>query len=212
VRDHIDKSTGIQTVQQMEGLIELIREFNIVPKDNILNKFGYKEIFNDALMEMVNRRVDKLNKKELDIMDFAVKGAIEFLNYLSVKGIKLYLASGTDNDDVIREAKAMGYAHLFNGGIYGAIGDISKYSKKMVMEKIIKDNNLQGTELVTFGDGPVEMRECRKVGGIAIGIASDEIRRHGLNAEKRTRLIKAGAQILIPDYSQRKYLQEILFD
>jgi rfaE bifunctional protein kinase chain/domain len=212
VRDYIDKSTGIQTVQQMEGLIELIREFNIVPKDNILDKFGYKEIFNDALMEMVNRRVDKLNKKELDIMDFAVKGAIEFLNYLSVKGIKLYLASGTDNDDVIREAKAMGYAHLFNGGIYGAIGDISKYSKKMVMEKIIKDNNLQGTELVTFGDGPVEMRECRKVGGIAIGIASDEIRRHGLNAEKRTRLIKAGAQILIPDYSQRKYLQEILFD
>jgi hypothetical protein len=106
----------------------------------------------------------------------------------------------------------MGYADLFNGGIYGAIGDISKYSKKMVMEKIIKDNNLSGAELITFGDGPVEMRECRKVGGIAVGIASDEIRRHGLNAEKRARLIKAGAHILIPDLSQRQQLQELLFE
>ena len=194
----------------MEGLIDLVDEFNIVQKDKILDKFGYKEIFNNELMEMVRKRIEKLNKKELDIMDFAVKGAIEFLNYLAEKGVTLYLASGTDREDVIAEAKAMGYANLFNGGIYGAIGDISKYSKKMVIEKIIKDNNLSGTELATFGDGPVEMRECRKVGGIAVGVASDEIRRHGLNVEKRTRLIRAGAQLLIPDFSQRNYLQEIL--
>jgi rfaE bifunctional protein kinase chain/domain len=211
VRDYIDKSTGIQTIEQMEGLIDIIQEFNIVPKNKILDKFGYKEIYNDALMEMVTKRVEKLNNKELDVHDFEVKGAIDLLHYLSEKGIKLYLASGTDKDDVIAEAKAMGYAHLFNGGIYGAIGDVSKFSKKMVMEKIIKDNNLNGTELLTFGDGPVEMRECRKVGGVAIGIASDEIRRHGLSVEKRTRLIKAGAQIIIPDLSQRNYLYEILF-
>lgn len=211
VKDYIDKSTGIQTIQQMEGLIDIINEFNFVPKDEVLDKFGYKEIFNKALMEMVTKRVEKLNKKELDIEDFALKGAIKFLKFLSEKGITLYLASGTDNDDVIAEARAMGYAHLFNGGIYGAIGDISKYSKKMVMEKIINDNNLSGTELITFGDGPVEMRECRKVGGIAVGIASDEIRRHGLSIEKRSRLIKAGAHIIIPDFSQREFLNKILF-
>lgn len=211
VRDYIDKSTGIQTIQQMEGLIDIVEEFNVVPKENILDKYGYKEIFNRALMEMVNKRIEKLNKKELDIHDFAVKGAIEFLHYLSQKGVTLYLASGTDNDDVIAEAEAMGYAHLFDGGIYGAIGDVSKYSKKMVMEKIIKENNLSGKELITFGDGPVEMRECRKVGGIAIGIASDEIRRHGLSKEKRARLIKAGAHFIIPDFSQKEILQNILF-
>lgn len=212
VKDYIDKSTGIQTIQQMEGLIDIIEEFNIVPKDKILDKFGYKEIYNSALMEMVTKRVEKLNKNELDINDFAVKGAIDLLHYLSAKGVTLYLASGTDKEDVITEAGAMGYAHLFNGGIYGAIGDVTKFSKKMVMEKIIKDNNLRGTELITFGDGPVEMRECRKVGGIAVGIASDEIRRHGLNIEKRTRLIKAGAHIVVPDLSQRNYLYKLLFN
>jgi rfaE bifunctional protein kinase chain/domain len=211
VKDYIDKSTGIQTIEQMEGLIEIINEFNIVPKDKILDKFGYKEIYNNALMEMVKVRVDKLNKKELDVQDFALKGAIELLHHLFEKGLTLYLASGTDKDDVIAEAKAMGYANLFGGGIYGAIGDVSKFSKKMVMEKIIRDNNLSGAELITFGDGPVEMRECRKVGGIAVGIASDEIRRHGLNVEKRSRLIKAGAHIVIPDLSQRNYLYDIIF-
>ncbi len=192
VKDYIDKSTGIQTIQQMEGLIDIICEFNIIPPEKILDKYGYKEIYNESLMETVRARIKKLNKKELDINDFALKGAIEFLKYLFDIGVTLYLASGTDNDDVISEAEAMGYAHLFTGGIYGAIGDIGKYSKKMVMEKIIRDNNLSGTELITFGDGPVEMRECRKIGGIAVGIASDEVRRHGLSIDKRTRFNKSG--------------------
>ena len=65
--------------------------------------------------------------------------------------------------------------------------------------------------MVTFGDGPVEMRECRKRDGISIGIASDEIRRHSLNLEKRVRLIKAGAHIVVPDFSQLPQLLDLLF-
>jgi phosphoglycolate phosphatase-like HAD superfamily hydrolase len=162
-------------------------------------------------MEMVNRRIKKLENNELDVSDFAVKGAIKFLKILRERNVKLYLASGTDREDVIREATSMGYADLFDGGIYGAIGDIKKYSKKIVLNNIIKENDLHGSELVTTGDGPVELRECRKVGGIAVGIASDEIRRHGLNSEKRTRLIRAGAHLVIPDFSQTDRLIELLF-
>ena len=81
----------------------------------------------------------------------------------------------------------------------------------MVIDKIMAENNLQGPELAVFGDGPVEIRECRKRDGIAVGIASDEIRRHGLSAEKRTRLIKAGAHIIVPDFSQHDKLIKLLF-
>lgn len=200
--DFIDKTTGIQTIVQMQGLVELISEFGIVPQEKILDKFGYKKIYNDALMEMVNQRIAKFNSGQLDINDYSIKGAVEFLKAIKAKGIKLYLASGTDRHDVVNEATVLGYADLFDGGIYGSVGDISKYSKKMVIEKIMSDNNLQGSELAVFGDGPVEIRQCRKHGGIAIGLASNEIRRHDLNKEKRTRLIKAGAQIIIPDFSQ----------
>ena len=82
---------------------------------------------------------------------------------------------------------------------------------KMVLEKIMSENNLAGPELIVLGDGPVEIRECRKRDGIAIGVASDEIRRHGLNMEKRTRLIKAGAHIIVPDFSQLDKLSILLF-
>ena len=211
VLDYIDKSTGIQTIVQMEALVEMVGEFGLVPGDEIHDKFGYKEIYNEALMELVNKRIEKFKRGELDINDYTIKGALEFLEALRKRGIKLYLASGTDCDDVVAESEALGYAKLFDGGIYGSVGDIARYSKKMVIEKIMTENNLQGPELAVFGDGPVEIRECRKRDGIAVGIATDEIRRHGLNPEKRTRLVKAGTHIIIPDFSQQGKLIEFLF-
>ncbi|MEA3226094.1 MAG: HAD family hydrolase, partial [Planctomycetota bacterium] len=211
VLDYIDKSTGIQTIVQMEGLVEMVREFGLVPADEIRDKFGYKEIYNDALMELVDKRIEKFRSGELDIHDYTIKGALEFLKALKQRGIKLYLASGTDRQDVVAESEALGYADLFDGGIYGSVGDISKYSKKMVIEKIMTENDLQGPELAVFGDGPVEIRECRKRDGVAVGIATDEIRRHGLNAEKRSRLIKAGAHILTPDFAGHVSLLRLLF-
>lgn len=211
VLDYIDQSTGIQTIVQMEALVEMVEEFGLVSAGNIRDKFGYKEIYNDALMEQVNKRIEKFKRSELDINDYTVKGALDFIKALKQRGVKIYLASGTDREDVAAESRALGYADLFDGGIYGSLGDIAKYSKKMVIEKIMTENNLQGPELAVFGDGPVEMRECRKREGIAIGIASDEIRRHGLNIEKRTRLIKAGAHVIIPDFSQHKKLLKFLF-
>ncbi|MFH1884499.1 MAG: PfkB family carbohydrate kinase [Planctomycetota bacterium] len=211
VADFIDKSTGIQTIVQMEALVEMVKEFGIVSPDKILDKFGYKEIYNDALMELVTKRIEKFKRGELDINDYTIKGALEFLKILQQRGIKLYLASGTDRQDVIAESEALGYAELFDGGVYGAVGDVAKYSKKMVIEKIMAENNLQGPELAVFGDGPVEIRECRKRDGIAVGIASDEIRRHGLSAEKRTRLVKAGAHVIVPDFSQHDKLIKLLF-
>jgi hypothetical protein len=123
----------------------------------------------------------------------------------------LYLFSGTDQPDTQSEAEILGYAELFNGGIYGALGDMNKFSKRMALGSIMTENNLKGHELVVFGDGPVEIRECRRRSGIAIGVASDEIKRFGLNREKRARLIKAGAQIIIPDFSQLDTLMELLF-
>jgi rfaE bifunctional protein kinase chain/domain len=214
VLDYIDKSTGIQTIIQMEALVEMVREFGVVIADKVLDKLGYKEIYNDALMELVNQRIAKLKRGELDISDYTIKGVLKFLQALKSRGIKLYLASGTDHQDVVDEATALGYAHFFDGGIYGALGLPKaelQNSKKVVIERIMKENKLQGSELAVFGDGPVEMRESRKRDGIAVGIASDEIRRHGLNVEKRTRLVKAGAHIIVPDYSQQDELLKLLF-
>ena len=81
----------------------------------------------------------------------------------------------------------------------------------MIIEKIIKDNHLQGNELAVFGDGPDEIREGRRAGGISVGITSNEVQRFGHNPAKRPRLVKAGAHLLIPDFSQHKKLIDLLF-
>jgi len=211
VRDYIDKSTGIQTILQTEELVEMVKEFGFVPKDKILDKLGYKKIYNDVLMEMVKKRIEKLKRRELDVLDYIIKGALNFIEMLYRKGLTLYLASGTDREDVVSEVKTLGYEKYFGDRIYGSLSDITRYSKKMVVKRIIRENGLSGPELACFGDGPVEIRETKKHNGIAIGVASDEVRRYGLNIKKRERLIKAGADLIIPDYSQAKRLLSYLF-
>ncbi len=210
VRHYIDASTGIQTILQMEALVEMVHEAGYVPQEQILDKFGYKKIYNDALMKVVNHRLDKLHRGELEVSDFTIKGAIPFLAAMREAGMTLYLASGTDEADVIREATELGLAPYFNGGIYGSKNDIRKYSKKMVVDRILRENRLEGDELIVFGDGPVEIREVVAAGGLAVGVASDEVRRYGLNPAKRTRLVRAGAQMIIPDFSQWKKVMELL--
>jgi len=211
VKNYIRKSTGVQTILQMEELVKLVKEFKLVPENKILDKFGYKRIYNGKLMKMVNKRIGKIKSGELNVDDFIIKGASAFLKKLKDLGLYLYLASGTDKKDVENEVEILGCAHFFNSGIYGALDDIRKYSKKMVIGKIIKENHLGNQELAVFGDGPVEMYECRKDGGVAIGVASDEIRRYGLNIGKRKRLVKSGAHLIIPDFSQFEKLLNLLF-
>ena len=210
VKKFIDVTTGIQTIAQMHGLIELVREFGFVPAGQILDAAGYKQIFNVQLKEMVNKRLNKLASGQLDIEDFTVKGAVPFLHSLAKAGVRLYLASGTDDADVKEEAQRLGYAHLFDGRIHGSVGDVAKDAKKVVLERILGEVGGAFDHLAAFGDGPVEMRETVKRGCYAVGIASDEIRRFGMSLEKRQRLICAGAKAIIPDFSQRDLLWKFL--
>jgi len=211
VDEFIDASTGIQTILQMEGLIQLVEEFAMVPGDHILDKFGYKNIYNTALMEMVNKRIKNIRSEILTADKYIVKGVTGFLKSLKERGVELYLASGTDKEDVINEAELLGYADLFEKRIYGSVGDVRKYSKRMVINHIISENRLTGEELLVVGDGPVEIQECVKSGGISIGVASDELRTFGLNKNKHTRLIEAGADLIIPDFLQMEHLINLLF-
>ena len=212
VQEYIDKTTGVQTLIQMKGLIDLVRYFGYIPEENILDEHGYKAIYNTELLRLVDRRLDKLTRGELDVQDFSLKNAVAFLKILHDKGVRLYLASGTDQQDVEKEADALGYAELFGGHIYGASANITKEPKKIVLEKILNDINQENThQIVTFGDGPVEIRETHKRGGLTGGIASNEVRRFGLNKKKRSRLIQAGADIIMPDFSQMGHLLTMLF-
>jgi len=211
VIDFVDKTTGIQTLVQMKGLVDLVREFGLVPEEQILDEFGYKQIYNDELLKMVRVREAKLLRGELTLEDVTLKNAVKLLKALYKAGVTLYLASGTDEVDVKNEARILGYDHLFEGGIYGAVEDVKKEAKKIVLDRILNDiGDAKTGQVAAFGDGPVEIRETRKRGGVTVGIASNEVKRHSLNENKRSRLIKAGADVIVPDFSQLPKLLELL--
>jgi len=210
-REFIDKTTGIQTLKQMYGLSLMVREAGFVPPSEVLEAPGYKKIYNDALMELVDERKARLQRGELGVEDFTLKNAVPLLRELDRAGVRLFLASGTDEQDVILEAEALGYASLFKGRIYGANHDMTHDAKRAVLENILREiGGSNASHVVTFGDGPVEIRETRKRGGLTVGVASNEVQRFGLQPEKRSRLIRAGANVIIPDYSQLPSLLSLL--
>jgi rfaE bifunctional protein kinase chain/domain len=211
VREVIDKTTGVQTLMQMKILTGLVREFNLVPESKILNEHGYKKLFNDELMKLVESRIEKLKSGELDAENLTVLNSVRLVERLYNKGIRLYLTSGTDADDVIKESEALGYAHFFEGRIYGSVGDLKKEAKKDVIDRLLNEIGNSGAKhIVTFGDGPVEIRETRKRGGFTVGVASNELTGCGMNTSKRTRIIKAGADLLVPDFSELDAILDLL--
>ena len=201
VADLIDRTTGIQTLLQMRELIALVREWGFVPEAEVLDEHGYKAIYNEALIDQVNQRVARLRDGRLAREDFHVKNALPLLRALRDRGLRLYLASGTDEPDVVAEANELGFGEFFEDRIYGSTGVVTHDAKRMVIERILRENRLDGSSLLTFGDGPVELRETRRRGGIAVGVCSDEVRRYGFNVAKRRRLIRGGAHLLVGDYS-----------
>ena len=113
---------------------------------------------------------------------------------------------------MLREAELLGVSRYFGGHIYGAQQDYKTFSKKMIIERMIRQNHLEGAELLGFGDGYVEIENVREVGGYAVGVASNEAERQGIDAWKRERLLRAGADAIIPDYRDLPALETALFD
>jgi len=139
-----------------------------------------------------------------------VPGCETFLKLLRENGVKLYLASGTDEVDVLAEAKLLGLDHYFDGGIYGAKDTITDCSKEVVIRQIMEENYIDGADLISFGDGYIEVQLVKDIGGYAIAVATDEARRKGVDAWKRKRLLSAGADAVIPDFAGAKRLFEFM--
>lgn len=211
VRTMIDETTGIQTILQMERLVEMVREKGLVPESAILDAQGYKQIYLDRLMVPVRERLERLARGELARDQAMVKGARDFLDLVSRQdNVVLYVFSGTDRDDVRNEANKLGVDHYFEE-IWGALRTFQEYSKEKIIQDLVREHGLHGPEVMAVGDGPVELRNVKAAGGIAVGVASDEKQGYGLDEEKRERLIKAGADVLVPDFSEAQALADYLF-
>ena len=207
--DFIDETTGIQTILQMEGLVDIIKEYGFIPEDQILDAQGYKKIYNDRLMVPVSERLAQLASGEITQDGFCVEGSRDFVAKVAAQGPELYIFSGTNQDDVRNEANKLGVDHHFIE-IWGALRTIKEFSKEKILTEMIAKHDLHGPEVLIVGDGPVEIRLAHENGCVSIGVASDEVN-GGLDANKRERLMKVGADIIVPDFAEADALVEYLF-
>jgi phosphoglycolate phosphatase-like HAD superfamily hydrolase len=207
VVDFVDRLTGKQTIYQMMQLSEEIEKRGGTPKEPL----AYKDEYNRRLLPVVEERIAELAAGTLSAEPLRVPMSLEFLQSLREMGINCYLASGTDVEFVKNEASLLGVAEYFDGGIFGALREYQKFSKAMVIQKILTDFELSGNELLIVGDGYVEIENAKSVGAIAVGVASVEENMYNMNADKRERLIRAGADIIIRDFREGTQLLNYLF-
>lgn len=206
IAEFVDRLTGKQTIYQMIQLCQEIDQRGGKAEEPV----EYKKMYHARLWTRIEHRVAALKAKRVTPDDKMVPGAAAILHALRARGVACYLASGTDEPYVIDEASALGIIPYF-AGIYGAQDDYKNFSKQIVIERIIREHQLHGSEFVAFGDGFVEIEDAKSVGGIAIGVASNEDTRVGINEWKRTRLIQAGADLIIPDFREHAALVAYLF-
>jgi phosphoglycolate phosphatase len=207
-REFVMRLTGKQTIYQMIRLAEEIKRRGGTSRDPL----EYKVKYHNRLIEKIKDRRDTLRSGQARPEDYLVAGALEMLTAIRDRGLPMYLLSGTDEKYVAEEAALLDLVPYFGTRVYGAIDDYRKYSKQMVIDRILRENQVDGSVLLGFGDGYVEIQNIKTAGGVAVAVASDEAGRSGRpDPWKRERLIGVGADIVIPDFRESKALLEYLF-
>lgn len=207
-KEFIELTTGKQTIYQCMQLDDEV----VKRGGKSVDPYVYKQEYSRRLLERIEHRRQKLRSGEMAPDQMVVPGTRSLLEALTERGVNLYLASGTDEEYVLEEANLIDVAKYFKGNIFGAKDDLTLNSKAMVIRKILSRHHLSGASLAGFGDGYVEIENVKEVGGIAIGVASnEEDPGAGMNEWKKNRLTAAGADAIIPDFNDLDTILEYLF-
>ena len=193
VSDFLDALTGQQTIYQMIRLCEEISSRGGKPQDPLHSK----EIYHKRLLAHIEGRIEGLVTGKIPPADLLVPESHRLLQALTDRDLVLYLASGTDHAYVVQEAELLGVSDYF--------------SKAKLIQEILQTPGLLGSNLLGFGDGYVEIENVSQVDGTTIGVASNEATGEGIDTWKRTRLIEAGANFIIPEYREQDLLLAHLF-
>ncbi len=198
VLDDIMRLNGKKTIYQMIQLAERIDERGGHAREPL----WYKHEYLRRLEAHIGARTAGLESGAIRAEQLLVHGARPLLKHLRDCGLHLYLASGTDLSAVKHEAALLGITSDFGTNIYGAVDDYKQFSKKMIIDRILREHGIPARQLLSFGDGYVEIENTKQVGGLAVAVASDEAHNGSGRVDewKRRRLLAVGADAVIPDF------------
>lgn len=197
---------GKQTIYQMIQFAERVTQRGGTPQPPL----WYKQEYLRRLDDRIRDRLDGLQSGSIKSDELLVYGARSLLEQLHQRGLPMYLASGTDEKYVKQEAELLEVTQFFGPHIYGALDNYQDFSKKMVIDRILSENRIPGEQLLSFGDGYVEIQNTKEVGGLAVAVASDEAHNGSgkFDEWKHRRLLGVGADVVIPDFRDGAALME----
>ena len=207
ILEMIWRTTGKETIYQMMDFAAHVKQRGGTP----LDPREYKKMYLDRLWTVISGRIEDLKTGRSAPQQYMVPGVWNLLESLRERGLKMYLASGTDEIYMKEEARLLGVVPFFEGGVYGAQEDYQSFSKKILIQRIISQTDVRGGEILGFGDGFVEIEEVKLVGGTTVGVATKEPACTEVDAWKRERLIGVGADFIVPNYLAHTQLLTSLF-
>lgn len=207
VEEYVGRLTGRQTMYQM---IEFARQIEL-RGGRPLEPLLYKRMYYDRLAGLIESRLAGLREGRIAPDRMMVPGARRLLEALHERGLEMYLASGTDQPYMREEARLLDLERYFDGNIFGALDDYQSFDKKILIERIIAGSEFRGDQFLGFGDGYVEIENIKQVGGVAVGVATDEPLCLRVDQTKRRRLAGVGADWIIPNYNCYDALMAALF-
>lgn len=207
VEPFVWRLTGKDTLYQMIALAEQVTLRGGTP----LDPRAYKQQFLTRLFAVTGLRIQELRERRCAPDQYLVPGSRALLEELRARGLSLYLASGTDDAHLKEEAGLLDITRYFDGGVYGALPDPDAFSKRLLIERILRLPGMRPHHLIGFGDGPVEIEELKRAGSVAVGLATDEPECRDTSPWKRRNLIEVGADFIIPNYLCQPVLLPMLF-
>jgi phosphoglycolate phosphatase len=189
---------GKPTFLQMIRFAEVVRERGGPAIDPEELRRAYQERLDQAIADRATRIRAHLVADDA----YLVHGARPLLEHLRANGIRMAVVSSTVEERVREEAELLGLTHYFDDRIHGCVGDPTTYTKRSVFERLLREDGITGGQVLAFGDGPVEIVETKRLGGVAVAVCSDEEHNgSGINdAVKHRQLLDAGADYAIADF------------
>ena len=208
LRREILALNGKPSIYQVRRFTQMAEQFKATPPapEPLL------QLYLARLEAVLRSRVNSIRQGDISADKFVIAGALPLLEELRQRDVKLFILSGTAEPDVRREAELLQLKIFFGERIFGSTPG-QEFSKKDVIDRILREEGILGSQLLSFGDGPVEIEFTKAVGGRAIGVASDEEQNGSgvIDPDKRELLLRAGAEAIIPDYRNMSWILDNFF-
>jgi phosphoglycolate phosphatase-like HAD superfamily hydrolase len=206
ISSYIARSTGQPSIIQMAWVDEHVHLYG-GPHHGAQH---YLDEFSDAMRERIDTRIATMTTTQA-ADHHMILGARTFLQRLTDYGVHIALISGTEHHHLIRESKALRIDHFFDAGIYGPGGHAPGFTKAEAMAALVERYALIPGQLLSVGDGPVEISAGKSLDGYCIAVASDE-ESGTLDLHKRTHLLHAGADAVVANFASIDTIAALLFD